>query len=78
MSTTAENIAVQTCAVEKEMGWDMDKVNCGAIALGHPIDASGARALITLLCKMQKRDARKGFATLFIGGCMSIAMCVER
>ena len=64
----------------KELGWDPEKVNVngGAIALGHPIGASGARVLTTLLFEMQKRDAKKGLATLCIGGGMGIAMCVER
>jgi acetyl-CoA C-acetyltransferase len=72
--------AAQACAVNKDMGWDTDKVNVngGAIAIGHPIGASGARVLVTLLHEMQKRDAKKGLATLCIGGGMGIAMCVER
>jgi acetyl-CoA C-acetyltransferase len=75
-----EAFAAQAIAVNKDMGWDTDKVNVngGAIALGHPIGASGARVLVTLLHEMQKRDARKGLATLCIGGGMGIAMCVER
>jgi acetyl-CoA C-acetyltransferase len=75
-----EAFAAQACAVNKDMGWDTDKVNVngGAIALGHPIGASGARVLVTLLHEMQKRDAKKGLATLCIGGGMGIAMCVER
>ena len=73
-----EAFAAQTCAVNKEMGWNTDKVNGGAIALGHPIGASGARILDTMLYEMQKRDAKKGLATLCIGGGMGIAMCVER
>lgn len=75
-----EAFAAQACAVNQEMGWDTEKVNVngGAIALGHPIGASGARVLTTLLHEMQKRDARKGLATLCIGGGMGIAMCVER
>jgi acetyl-CoA C-acetyltransferase len=75
-----EAFAAQACAVNKDLGWDTDKVNVngGAIALGHPIGASGARVLITLLYEMQKRDARKGLATLCIGGGMGIAMCLER
>ncbi len=75
-----EAFAAQACAVNKDMGWDTDKVNVngGAIALGHPIGASGTRVLITLLFEMQKRDAKKGLATLCIGGGMGIAMCVER
>ena len=75
-----EAFAAQACAVNKDMGWDMDKVNVngGAIAIGHPIGASGARVLVTLLHEMQKRDAKKGLATLCIGGGMGVAMCVER
>lgn len=75
-----EAFAAQACAVNQEMGWDMAKVNVngGAIAIGHPIGASGARVLTTLLFEMQKRDAHKGLATLCIGGGMGVAMCVER
>ncbi len=75
-----EAFAAQACAVNKELGWDPAKVNVngGAIAIGHPIGASGARILVTLLHEMQKRDAKKGLATLCIGGGMGIAMCVER
>ena len=75
-----EAFAAQACAVTKEMGWDPEKVNVngGAIALGHPIGASGARILVTLLYEMKKRKANKGLATLCIGGGMGIAMCVER
>ncbi len=75
-----EAFAAQACAVNKDMGWDIAKVNVngGAIALGHPIGASGARVLVTLLFEMQKRNAKKGLATLCIGGGMGIAMCVER
>ena len=75
-----EAFAAQALAVNKDLGWDTDKVNVngGAIALGHPIGASGARVLVTLLHEMQKRDAKKGLATLCIGGGMGIAMCVER
>lgn len=75
-----EAFAAQACAVNKDMGWDLEKVNVngGAIALGHPIGASGARVLVTLLHEMQKRDSKKGLATLCIGGGMGIAMCVER
>jgi acetyl-CoA C-acetyltransferase len=67
-------------AVNKDLGWDTSKVNVngGAIALGHPIGASGARVLVTLLHEMQKRNVKKGLATLCIGGGMGIAMCVER
>src|SRR5215471_17947768 len=75
-----EAFAAQACAVNKDLGWDTAKVNVngGAIALGHPIGASGARVLTTLLYEMQKRDSKKGLATLCIGGGMGIAMCVER
>ncbi len=75
-----EAFAAQALAVAKELGFDMDKVNVngGAIALGHPIGASGARILVTLLHEMRRRKARKGLATLCIGGGMGIAMCVER
>ncbi len=75
-----EAFAAQACAVNKDLGWDTSKVNVngGAIALGHPIGASGARVLVTLLYEMQKRDAKKGLATLCIGGGMGIAMCIER
>ena len=75
-----EAFAAQACAVGKDLGWDADKlnVNGGAIALGHPIGASGARVLTTLLHEMNKRAAKKGLATLCIGGGMGIAMCVER
>jgi acetyl-CoA C-acetyltransferase len=75
-----EAFAAQALAVGKELGWDADRVNVngGAIAIGHPIGASGARVLTTLLYEMQKRDAKKGLATLCIGGGMGIAMCVER
>jgi len=75
-----EAFAAQACAVNKDLGWDAGKVNVngGAIALGHPIGASGARVLVTLLHEMEKRNAKKGLATLCIGGGMGIAMCVER
>jgi acetyl-CoA C-acetyltransferase len=75
-----EAFAAQACAVNKDLGWDPDKVNVngGAIAIGHPIGASGARVLVTLLHEMQKRNAKKGLATLCIGGGMGIALCVER
>jgi len=75
-----EAFAAQACAVNKDLGWDTAKVNVngGAIALGHPIGASGARVLVTLLHEMQKRNSKKGLATLCIGGGMGIAMCVER
>lgn len=75
-----EAFAAQACAVNNDMGWDVSKVNVngGAIALGHPIGASGARVLVTLLYEMQRRDVKKGLATLCIGGGMGIAMCIER
>ncbi len=75
-----EAFAAQACAVNKDLGWDTSKVNVngGAIAIGHPIGASGARVLVTLLYEMQRRNAKKGLATLCIGGGMGIAMCVER
>jgi acetyl-CoA C-acetyltransferase len=75
-----EAFAAQACAVNKDLGWNTGKVNVngGAIALGHPIGASGARVLVTLLYEMARRDAKKGLATLCIGGGMGIAMCVER
>ena len=75
-----EAFAAQACAVHKEMGWDMDKVNVngGAIAIGHPIGASGCRILVTLLHEMQKRDAKKGIASLCIGGGMGVALTIER
>jgi acetyl-CoA C-acetyltransferase len=75
-----EAFAAQACAVNKEMGWNPDivNVNGGAIAIGHPIGASGARVLNTLLFEMKRRNAKKGLATLCIGGGMGVAMCVER
>ncbi|HET6239077.1 MAG TPA: acetyl-CoA C-acetyltransferase [Acetobacteraceae bacterium] len=75
-----EAFAAQAIAVNKDLGWDTGKVNVngGAIAIGHPIGASGARVLITLLHEMRKRDAKKGLATLCIGGGMGVAMCLER
>ena len=75
-----EAFAAQACAVNKALGWDPAKVNVngGAIAIGHPIGASGARVLTTLLYEMKRRNAKKGLATLCIGGGMGIAMCVER
>lgn len=75
-----EAFAAQACAVHQEMGWDTSKVNVngGAIALGHPIGASGARILVTLLHEMQRRDAKKGIASLCIGGGMGVALTVER
>ncbi len=75
-----EAFAAQACAVNKDMGWDTGKVNVngGAIAIGHPIGASGARVLVGLLHEMARRDAKKGLATLCIGGGMGVAMCLER
>ncbi len=75
-----EAFAAQACAVNKDMGWNPDVVNVngGAIAIGHPIGASGARILNTLLFEMQRRDAKKGLATLCIGGGMGVAMCLAR
>jgi acetyl-CoA C-acetyltransferase len=75
-----EAFAAQAIAVNKDLGWDTSKVNVngGAIAIGHPIGASGARVLVTLLHEMERRDAKKGLATLCIGGGMGIALCVER
>ncbi len=75
-----EAFAAQACAVNKGLGWDTDKVNVngGAIAVGHPIGASGARILTTLLYELKRRNAKRGLATLCIGGGMGIAMCVER
>ena len=75
-----EAFAAQACAVNKEMGWDPSivNVNGGAIAIGHPIGASGCRILNTLLFEMQRRNAKKGLATLCIGGGMGVAMCLER
>jgi acetyl-CoA C-acetyltransferase len=75
-----EAFAAQACAVNREMGWDTGKVNVngGAIAIGHPIGASGCRILVTLLHEMQRRNAGKGIASLCIGGGMGVAMCVER
>lgn len=75
-----EAFAAQACAVNKDMGWNPEivNVNGGAIAIGHPVGASGARVLNTLLFEMQRRDAKKGLATLCIGGGMGVALCVER
>ena len=75
-----EAFAAQACAVNKEMGWDTSKVNVngGAIAIGHPIGASGCRILVTLLHEMQRRDAKKGIASLCIGGGMGVALTIER
>ncbi|CAN6451230.1 unnamed protein product [Victoria cruziana] len=74
-----EAFAAQACAVNKDLGWDPSivNVNGGAIAIGHPIGASGARILNTLLFEMARRGSRKGLATLCIGGGMGVAMCVE-
>ena len=75
-----EAFAAQACAVHKEMGWDTSRVNVngGAIAIGHPIGASGCRILVTLLHEMQKRDAKRGIASLCIGGGMGVALTIER
>ncbi|MEO8937839.1 MAG: acetyl-CoA C-acetyltransferase [Burkholderiaceae bacterium] len=75
-----EAFAAQACAVNQQMGWDTSKINVngGAIAIGHPIGASGCRILVSLLYEMQRRDAKKGIASLCIGGGMGVAMCVER
>jgi acetyl-CoA C-acetyltransferase len=75
-----EAFAAQACAVNKEMAWDTAKINVngGAIALGHPIGASGCRILVTLLHEMKRRDARRGLASLCIGGGMGVALAVER
>ena len=75
-----EAFAAQACAVNNEMGWDTSKVNVngGAIAIGHPIGASGCRILVTLLHEMQRRNAKKGIASLCVGGGMGVALCVER
>ena len=75
-----EAFAAQAIAVNKEMGWDTSKINVngGAIALGHPIGASGARVLVTLLHEMIRRDAKKGLASLCIGGGMGVALAIER
>jgi acetyl-CoA C-acetyltransferase len=75
-----EAFAAQAIAVNRQMGWDLSKVNVngGAIALGHPIGASGCRVLVTLLHEMQKRDAKRGLASLCIGGGMGVALAVER
>ena len=74
-----EAFAAQACAVHQEMKWDLAKVNVngGAIAIGHPIGASGCRILVTLLYEMKRRQARKGLAALCIGGGMGVAMAVE-
>jgi acetyl-CoA C-acetyltransferase len=75
-----EAFAAQSCAVNKEMGWDpaIVNVNGGAIAIGHPIGASGCRILNTLIFEMQRRDVKKALATLCIGGGMGVAMCLEK
>ena len=75
-----EAFAAQACAVHKEMGWDTGKVNVngGAIAIGHPIGASGCRILVTLLHEMQRRNSKRGIASLCIGGGMGVALTVER
>ena len=75
-----EAFAAQACAVNKEMGWDTGRINVngGAIALGHPIGASGCRILVTLLHEMKRRDAKRGLASLCIGGGMGVAVAVER
>ncbi|MDD5029602.1 MAG: acetyl-CoA C-acyltransferase, partial [Rhodoferax sp.] len=75
-----EAFAAQACAVNQEMGWDTSKINVngGAIAIGHPIGASGCRILVTLLHEMQRRDAKKGLASLCIGGGMGVALTIER
>ena len=75
-----EAFAAQACAVNQEMGWDTSKINVngGAIAIGHPIGASGCRILVSLLYEMQRRDAKKGLASLCIGGGMGVALCLER
>ena len=75
-----EAFAAQACAVNQQMGWDTSKINVngGAIAIGHPIGASGCRILVSLLYEMQRRGAKKGIASLCIGGGMGVAMCVER
>jgi acetyl-CoA C-acetyltransferase len=75
-----EAFAAQACAVNREMGWDTSKVNMngGAIAIGHPIGASGCRILVTLLHEMQRSNAKKGIASLCIGGGMGVALTIER
>jgi acetyl-CoA C-acetyltransferase len=75
-----EAFAAQAVAVNKEMGWDTSKINVngGAIAIGHPIGASGARVLVTLIHEMMRRDAKKGLASLCIGGGMGVALAIER
>jgi acetyl-CoA C-acetyltransferase len=75
-----EAFAAQAIAVNKDMGWDTSKINVngGAIAIGHPIGASGARILVTLIHEMNRRDAKKGLASLCIGGGMGVALAIER
>ena len=75
-----EAFAAQACAVNQEMGWDTSKINVngGAIAIGHPIGASGARILVTLIHEMIRRDAKRGLASLCIGGGMGVALAIER
>jgi acetyl-CoA C-acetyltransferase len=75
-----EAFAAQACAVNKEMGWDTSKINVngGAIAIGHPIGASGCRVLVTLIHEMIRRDAKRGLASLCIGGGMGVALAIER
>ena len=75
-----EAFAAQALAVHKQMGWDQSKINVngGAIAIGHPIGASGCRILVTLLYEMQRREAKKGIAALCIGGGMGVSLAVER
>jgi len=75
-----EAFAAQAISVNKELGWDTEKVNVngGAISIGHPIGASGARILVTLLHEMPRREAKKGLATLCIGGGQGVAMAIER
>jgi acetyl-CoA C-acetyltransferase len=75
-----EAFAAQVCAVNKDLCWNVNKVNVngGAIAIGHPLGASGTRVLVTLLYEMQRRDVQRGLATLCVGGGMGVAMCVER
>jgi len=75
-----EAFAAQACAVNREMGWDVAKVNVngGAIAIGHPIGASGCRILVTLLHEMKRQNAKKGIASLCIGGGMGVALTIER
>ena len=75
-----EAFAAQAIAVNKEMGWDTNKINVngGAIAIGHPIGASGCRILVTLIHEMIRRDAKRGLASLCIGGGMGVALAIER